>query len=78
MSRITSAYKDTIFAFRLRQLMQEKKVTCRKLGNVVKTSYASISNYRSGRCEPDIEMIVGICKYFNVSADWLLGLSDVR
>ena len=78
MPRITPAYRDTMFAFRLRQIMREKKVTCRTLGDAMKISYASIGNYRSGKCEPDIDMITGMCKYFNVSADWLLGISNVR
>jgi transcriptional regulator with XRE-family HTH domain len=78
MPMIIPAYRDTQFAFRLRQIMREKKVTCRKLGDALKISHASIGNYRSGKCEPDIELIAGMCKYLNVSADWLLGISEVR
>lgn len=34
--------------------------------------------YESGQSIPGAQAVINICQYFNVSADWLLGLSDVR
>ena len=34
--------------------------------------------YESGQSIPGAEAVIKICQYFGVSADWLLGLSDVR
>ncbi len=31
-----------------------------------------------GRNKPSADLIVKICKFFNVSADWLLGLKEER
>lgn len=38
----------------------------------------TISRYVSGLRVPSIETIVKLATYFNVSTDWLLGLSDDR
>lgn len=35
-----------------------------------------ISKYELGKAEPDISMICRIAKYFGVSSDYLLGMSD--
>lgn len=36
------------------------------------------ARYETGKILPGAEMIRQICSKFNISADWLLGLSDVR
>ena len=41
--------------------------------NVVK---ASVSGYEQSAIYPSIEVLLQICKYFDVSADYMLGLSD--
>lgn len=41
--------------------------------NLSPNGYAS---YEQGRTEPNVETIVKLCKIFDVSADYLLGLRD--
>ena len=36
------------------------------------------ARYESGAVKPNAEMILQICSAFDVSADWLLGLTDER
>ena len=36
------------------------------------------ARYESGAVKPNAEMILQICSAFDVSADWLLGLTDDR
>jgi len=38
--------------------------------------YAAISRWESKKRIPNIEALIVIAKYFNVSADYLLGLTD--
>ena len=38
----------------------------------------SVASYVRGRCMPNVRSLVYICQYLNVSADWLLGLSNER
>ena len=37
----------------------------------------TVSYFYNGRLKPNIEQIIEIAKFFNVSTDYLLGLSDV-
>lgn len=34
--------------------------------------------YESGQSLPGSQVVINLCRYFAVSSDWLLGLSDVR
>lgn len=37
-----------------------------------------LHHIEKGRNLPSAELIIKICKYFNVSSDWLLGLKNER
>jgi DNA-binding XRE family transcriptional regulator len=63
-----------IFSIRLKELRLEKEMTQKKLAKELETSDDSIYSWETGRSQPSIEMIRAICKYFNVSSDYLLGL----
>lgn len=65
-----------IFAVRLRELRMENNKTQKQLAEILNTTDDSVFSWENGRSEPSIEMIRRICKYFEVSADYLLGLSD--
>ncbi len=41
-------------------------------------SRGALSFYENGERKPDAEILVRMCEYFKVSADYLLGLSDVK
>lgn len=63
---------------RLKELRNEKKLTTRELANIYGVSHASISRAENGErslTESDIQFFT---KFFGVSADYLLGLSDTR
>ena len=45
----------------------------KRLLNVSANCYAS---YEQGRTEPNIEMLKQLCRIFNVSSDYLIGLED--
>lgn len=36
----------------------------------------TLSNYETGKTHPDSKSIIAIAKFFNVSTDYLLGVSD--
>lgn len=66
------------FPTRLRKLMQENHVTQKTLGDAVGVRPQTISLYCTGQSLPDAEGITKICNFFDVSADWILGLSNSR
>ena len=65
-----------IFSQRLRELRQDKHLSMKQLAKELKTTDAAISNWENEINEPKISYLVSIAKFFNVSADYLLGLED--
>lgn len=65
-----------IFEFRLKELRTEKNLTQKDLAKLIATTDDSIYSWEKGRSQPSIDMIRKICKLFDVSADYLLGLED--
>ena len=66
------------FQKRLNRLLIENDITLQKLADATNTTKVSISRYKNGHRIPDIKILRKLAKYFGVSADWLIGLSDVR
>lgn len=69
-----------VFSSRLGQLMQKgvdgKKVTQQDLATATGYTRQAISQYLDGSVLPNIEKLYTFAKYFNVSADYLVGLTD--
>lgn len=64
------------FNTRLKQLRQKSKLTQGELARILGLKPTAISNYESNRNEPSFEKLIALSKYFDVSCDYLLGLSD--
>lgn len=67
-----------IFPERLRTLMEETKTTQEDLGQALDVRRQTISLYITGQSKPDWKQVAKIAKFFNVSSDYLLGLSETR
>ena len=65
-----------IFGLRLKSLRQEKNLTQQQLAEKLGIVKASVSSYEQNANSPSLEVFVQLCKIFDVSADFLLGLSD--
>lgn len=61
---------------RLKELRKEKGVSQKEVASALGISLSAYSNYEQGIREPNIEMIIAICRYYDVSSDYLLGLED--
>jgi len=64
------------FHSRLRQLRQQHKLTQGELAEVLHLKPTAISNYESKRNEPSFDKLIALSDYFDVSCDYLLGVSD--
>lgn len=64
------------FSQRLRELRQEKGLSMKQLAKELGTTDAAISNWENGINEPKISYLKSIAVYFNVTADYLIGLED--
>lgn len=65
-----------IFSQRLKDLRIEKGLTLKHLSTELEMPLTTYANYEQGVREPNIETIKKLCKFYDVSADYLLGLSD--
>lgn len=63
---------------KLKALRQERGITQKQLAEAMGLVTASISSYETGGNYPSAEIIIKLCRFFNVSADYLLGLNDTR
>ena len=66
------------FPDRLQDLIDESGKSIKTLGKEIGISPAALSKYQNGFAAPGLEAIYKLAKYFDVSADYLLCLSDTR
>ena len=63
------------FGERIRNLREDRDLTQSELGAQVNMTQRKISYIERGKYEPSIDDIVSLCKFFDVSSDYLLGLN---
>lgn len=63
---------------RIKQLREEKKLSQKRLAEQLKVAQNTISSWEHGKREPDTETIKALTEIFDVTADYLLGLSDEK
>lgn len=62
------------FPTQLRELMESNKTTQKKLADAIDMRPQTVSLYTTGQSFPDVNTLKKIAEFFNVSADYLLGL----
>ncbi len=67
---------ENIFSTRLKELRKEKQTSQSKLAKILDFSQVYICRWEKGTRTPNIYDLVKIAKFFDVSTDYLLGLSD--
>ena len=65
--------KDS-FGDKVRYLREERNISQTELGKALNMTQRKVSYIECGKYEPSIEDIVAIATFFNVSADYLLGI----
>lgn len=64
---------EMTFGEMIRLLREEKELNQTDLGKAVNMTQRKISYLENGKYEPSLEDIKALCRYFHVSADYLLG-----
>ena len=67
---------ENIVGQRIREIRYEAKLNQSKFGQSISVSQDTISLWENGKSLPNTEFIILICKKYNVSADYLLGLEE--
>lgn len=66
------------FSDRLKESIQDRGLTQRMLATRIGTTEVSISRYLKGKRIPSADVLYKLCKALDVSADYLLGLSNEK
>ena len=60
---------------RLAELREERKMSQKQLADYLKVTVPTISEYENNKICPSLERIIMIARYFDVSMDYLCGLT---
>lgn len=64
------------FAERLKELRMERNLSQSELAKQIDVSVACVSRWESNLRIPNIDSIIALCKFFDCSADFIIGLKD--
>ena len=65
-----------LFTDRFNEVIKLSEKTQTEIAKEIRVSKQCISDYKSGKSLPSLETLFLICRCLDVSADYLLGLSD--
>ena len=65
-----------MFSKRLKQLRKQQNLTQTELANLLNLSHGAIAMWETDKRQPDNDTLVRLANFFNVSVDYLLGLSN--
>ena len=63
---------------RLRDLREDKDLTQKQVGAIVGMSQTGYSQYELGKNDIPTHVLITLSEYYNVSIDYILGLTDER
>ena len=63
---------------KIKELRKKNDLTQEKLADYLRVSYQAVSKWETGVASPDLSLIVPLTKLFQVTADELLGLNEVK
>ena len=67
-----------MFGQRIKEQRIKLNMTQKRLAEEMHIAQASIAGYESENSFPDFEKLTWLCKFFDVTSDYLLGISDVQ
>lgn len=69
--------KNNNFGRVLKQLRIDKGLSQREFGKIFNVVNQTVSFWESGSREPDLDTLISIANYFQVSVDFLLGVEII-
>ena len=64
---------ELTFGEKLKLLREDKEISQTALGKAINMTQRKVSYMENDKYEPSMEDLKALCRYFNVSADYLLG-----
>ena len=63
---------------RLRGIREDHDLTQAELGKLLNKSQQGYNHIEAGRAELKIDDLIKICKFYNLSADYIIGLTNKK
>ena len=63
---------------RMRNLREDNDLTQKEVGKIINKSQQGYSHIEDGRAELKIDDLITLCKFYKVSADYFICLSDKK
>lgn len=64
------------FGEKIKDLRKDKGLTQREVAKILSVTISTLSHWECDYQEPSFKDLATICKFYNVSADYLIGLCD--
>ena len=61
---------------RLKNVREDRDYTQKEIGAVLNKSQQGYNHIETGRAELKIEDLITLCRFYNLSSDYLIGLTD--
>ncbi len=61
---------------RLKSIREDKDLTQKQVGMIINKSQQGYNHIETGRAELKIDDLIALCKFYNLSSDYIIGLSD--
>ena len=61
---------------RRKEVREDRDLTQKQIGQIINKSQQGYNHIEAGRAELKINDLIALCKYDNLSADYLIGLSN--
>lgn len=61
---------------RIKEVCEDHDLTQKQIGQIINKSQQGYNHIEAGRAELKIDDLIALCKYYNLSADYLIGLSN--
>ncbi len=62
---------------RLRHVREDRDLTQAEVGRIICKSQQGYNHIEAGRAELKIDDLILLCEFYNLSADYLIGISDI-
>ena len=68
----------TNYRERMRNIREDRDLTQAELGKVLNKSQQGYNHIETGRAELKIDDLMKLCQFYNLSADYIIGLTNTK
>lgn len=65
-----------LFGQRLREIREDRGMSRKEMADLLEVSKTQISDIENGKSGTNLDRFYVLCEYYQVSADYLLGITD--